>query len=224
MDIAKFNKELGTKIAMAKSFEKHDNSEVAIKLWIEISEMTINASKDPSLEAPFRHMLITRTEQIFEHIKSLKAPKEVQFIEEEPIPLEDDIQIRESTENINEIKPESDVIQTDLPSSDKTDSSFLKDDDWFEKVDIHPSSNKPISFEEITASKDFKILTPHDPEYVNKAKKASEEMDMSVIKKPEEESADQDGNSDSDKVICFACGALLPPNTKVCKYCGTKLS
>lgn len=224
MDIAKFNKELGTKIAMAKSFEKHDNSEVAIKLWIEISEMTINASKDPTLDVPFRHMLITRTEQIFEHIKSLKAPKEVQFIEEEPIPIEDDIQMQESTEDINEIKPESDVIQTDLPSSEKTSSSFLKDDDWFEKEDIYPSSNKQKGFEEITASKDFKILTPHDPEYVNKAKKASEEMDMSVIKKPEEESADQDGNSDSDKVICFACGALLPPNTKVCKDCGTKLS
>lgn len=224
MDIAKFNKELGTKIAMAKSFEKHDNIEVAIKLWIEISEMTINASKDPTLDAPFIHMLITRTEQIFEHIKSLKAPKEVQFIEEEPIPLEDDIQIRESTEDINNIKPESDVIQTDLPSYDKTNSSFLKDDDWFEKVDIHPSSNKTKGFEEITAPKDFKILTPHDPEYVEKAKKASEEIDMSINKKPEENPADQDGNNNSDKVICFACGALLPPNTKVCKDCGTKLS
>ncbi|MHA1525895.1 MAG: hypothetical protein ACTSQD_02590 [Promethearchaeota archaeon] len=31
MDIAKFNKELGTKIAMAKSFEKHDNSLNLIK-------------------------------------------------------------------------------------------------------------------------------------------------------------------------------------------------
>ena len=223
MDIAKFNKELGTKIAMAKSFEKHDNIEVAIKLWIEISEMTINASKDPTLDVPFKHMLITRTEQIFEHIKSLKAPKEVQFIEEETIPLEDDTQILESTEDINEIKPEADVIQNDLSSSDKTNSSVLKDDDWFEKVDIH-SSNKPKGIEEITAPKDFKILTPHDPEYVDKAKKASEEMDMSVIKKPEEESADQEGISNSDKVICFACGALLPPNTKVCKDCGTKLS
>jgi len=224
MDIAKFNKELGTKIAMAKSFEKHDNSEIAIKLWIEISEMTINASKDPTLDVPFRHMLITRTEQIFEHIKSLKAPKEVQFIEEEQILLEDDIQIRESTEDINEMKPESDVIQTDLPSSDKTNSSFLKDDDWFEKVDINPSSNKPKGFEEIPAPKDFKILTPHDPEYVDKAKKASEEIDMSVIRKPEEKPADQDENNGADKVICFACGALLPPNTKVCKDCGTKLS
>jgi len=217
MDIAKFNKELGTK----KSFEKHDNIEVAIKLWIEISEMTINASKDPTLDAPFRHMLITRTEQIFEHIKSLKAPKEVQFIEEEPIPLEDDIRIGESTEDINEITPESDVIQTDLPSSDKTNSSFLKDDDWFEKVDIHPSSNNPKGFEEITAPKDFKILTPHDPEYVDKAKKASEEIDRSVIKKPEEKSADSDNG---DTVFCFACGAILPPNTKVCKDCGTKLN
>ena len=221
MDIAKFNKELGTKIAMAKSFEKHDNSEVAIKLWIEISEMTINASKDPTLDAPFRHMLITRTEQIFEHIKSLKAPKEVQFIEEEIILPEIDIPIQESTEDINEITPKSDPIQPDLPSTDNTSSSFLKDDDWFEKADVLSSNTKPIGFEEITASKDFKILTPHDPEYVDKAKKASEEIDMKVIKKPEEESADSDNG---DKVFCFACGALLPPNTKVCKDCGTKLS
>ena len=221
MNIAKFNKELGTKIAMAKSYEKHDNIEVAIKLWIEISEMTINASKDPTLDSPFRHMLITRTEQIFEHIKSLKAPKEVQFIEEETIPLEDDIQIRESTEDINEIKPESDVIQTDLSSSDKINSSVLKDDDWFEKGDIYPSNNKTIGFEEITAPKDFKILTPHDPEYVDKMKKASEDLDMSGYKKPEEKSADSDNG---DKVICFACGASVAPNSKVCKECGTKLS
>ena len=221
MDIAKFNKELGTKIAMAKSFEKHDNSEVAIKLWIEISEMTINASKDPTLDAPFRHMLITRTEQIFEHIKSLKAPKEVQFIEEEIIPSEDDIQIEESTEDLNEITPKSDPIQADLPSPDDISSSFLKDDDWFEKVDIHPNSNKTKGFEEITAPKDFNILTPHDPEYVDKAKKASEEIDMSFIKKSEEESTDSDNG---DKLFCFACGAVLPPNTKVCKDCGTKLS
>ena len=118
MDIAKFNKELGTKIAMAKSYEKHDNSEVAIKLWIEISEMTINASKDPTIETPFRHMLITRTEQIFEHIRSLKTPKEVQFIEEEIIPTKEDIQIQEATEDTNDITPKSDVSQTDLPSPD----------------------------------------------------------------------------------------------------------
>ena len=221
MDIARFNKELGTKIAMAKSFEKHDNLEVAIKLWIEISEMTINASKDPTLDAPFRHMLITRTEQIFEHIKSLKAPKEVQFIEEEIIPPEIDIPIQESTEDINEITPKSDPIQPDLPSPDNISSSFLKDDNWFEKVDIHPSNNKAIGFEEVTASKDFKILTPHDPEYVDKMKKVSEEIDMSTYKKPEKESADSENG---DKVFCFACGAALPPNTKVCKDCGTKLS
>ena len=221
MDIAKFNKELGTKIAMAKSFEKHDNSEVAIKLWIEISEMTINASKDPTLDAPFRHMLITRTEQIFEHIKSLKAPKEVQFIEEEIILPEIDIPIQESTEDINEITPKSDPSQPDLPSTDNTSASFLKDDDWFEKADVLSNNTKPIGFEEITAPKDFKILTPHDPEYVDKAKKASEEIDMKVIKKPEEDSADSDNG---DKVFCFACGAELPPDTKVCKDCGTKLS
>lgn len=224
MDIAKFNKELGTKIAMAKSFEKHDNIEVAIKLWIEISEMTINASKDPTIETPFRHMLITRTEQIFEHIRSLKAPKEVQFIEEEIIPTEEDIQIQEATEDTNEITPKSDVIQTDLPSLDKNGASFLEDDDWFEKGDIYSSNNKPKGFEEITPPKDFKILTPHDPDYVNKMRKASEEIDMSVIKKPEEKPADQDENNNADKVICFACGALLPPKTKVCKDCGTKLS
>lgn len=224
MDIAKFNKELGTKIAMVKSFEKHDNIEVAIKLWIEISELTINASKDPTIETPFRHMLITRTEQIFEHIRSLKTPKEVQFIEEEIIPTEEDIQIQEATEDTNEITPKSDVSQTDLPSPDKNGTSFLKDDDWFEKVDIYSSDNKQEGFEEITAPKDYKILTPHDPDYVDKMRKISEEVDMRVLKKPEEKPADQDKNNKAEKVICFACGALLPPNTKVCKDCGTKLS
>ena len=221
MDLTKFNKELGTKIAMAKSFEKHEKIEVAIKLWIEISEMTLNASKDPSLDAAFRHMLINRTEQIFEHIKRLKAPKEVEVIEEKFIPPEEDIEVQESTEDINEATPKSDPIQTDIPSADNISSSFLKDDAWFEKGEIYSSNNKPKNFEEIAAPKDFKILTPHDPEYVEKMKKASEEIDMNAYSKPEEKSVDSDNG---DKMICFACGALLPPNTKVCKDCGTKLS
>jgi len=221
MDISKFNKELGKKVAMAKSFEKHDNSEVAIKLWIEISEMVLIASRDSTLEAPFRNMLITRTEQIIEHIKSLKSPKKELYVEEEPIPFEETIETQEFTEDVEDISPKSEVVQENIPSPDKTNTSGLNDDDWFEKVDIHPSNNKPKEFEEITPSKDFKILTPHDPNHVDKMKKLSEEMDKSATKKPEEKSADQDENGNEGKLICFACGASLAPNTKVCKECGT---
>ncbi len=65
MDITKFNTQLGAKIAKAKSYEKNGDKESAIKLWIEISEMTLNFSKSPDLDFSFRNMLINRTEQIF---------------------------------------------------------------------------------------------------------------------------------------------------------------
>jgi len=50
MDISKFNQELGVKIAKAKSFEKYNDLKNAIKLWIEVSEMIIAASKTGGLD------------------------------------------------------------------------------------------------------------------------------------------------------------------------------
>ncbi len=215
MDVARFNKELGRIIARAKSFEKYENFESAIKLWIEVSEMTLKASKDPALDASFRRMLITRTEQIIEHIRDLKSPKKVPLVVQAMEPLETSIHKIESTEiNTDTVKSEESTIN----EPDITESSGIKDDNWFDKVETEKS---PEGFKEITSSSDFKILTPHDPNHVEKMKKLSEEMDMSVFKKQDDKQTD---HNVGDKVVCFACGALLSPNTSVCNECGTKLN
>ncbi len=209
MNVARFNKELSTIIAKAKSFEKYENFESAIKLWIEVSEMTLNASKNPSLDASFRRMLITRTEQIIEHIRDLKSPKKVPIVEQAIEPLE------KSTEtNTDPVKSEDSTIN----ELGITESSGVKDDNWFNKVE---TAKSPEEFEEITPSSDFKILTPHDPNHVEKMKKLSEEMDMSVLKKQDNKQTD---HNVGDKIVCFACGALLPAKTSVCNECGTKLN
>ncbi len=224
MDIAKFNKELGTTIAKAKSYEKHNDIEAAIEIWIKVSEMTIRASKNPQLDASFRHMLISRTEQIIEHIKNLKSPKVEEIIEEEIISPEDIIQEPEVIEIINDLESKSTKINHNEPLIDKPNNiepSGLNDDNWFEKADDNKLSE---GFKEIEPSRDFKIITPHDPFYVEKMKNLSEDVDMSIFKKQEEKPADQEKDNSGDKVICFACGALLPPNTEICKDCGTKLN
>ncbi|MCK4687784.1 MAG: hypothetical protein KAT66_06625, partial [Candidatus Lokiarchaeota archaeon] len=85
MDISKFNKELGTKIAIAKSLEKSNEITAAIKLWVEISEMTLRFSKSQNLDFSFKNMLIKKTEGLIQHIKNLKSGKIIEDISGEEI-------------------------------------------------------------------------------------------------------------------------------------------
>ena len=71
MDITKFNKTLKSKVALAKSYEKNDEINLAIKLWLEITEITLNFSKSQSIDTVYKNMLITRTKNILDHIKNL---------------------------------------------------------------------------------------------------------------------------------------------------------
>ena len=91
MDITKFNKELKVKVALAKSLEKRNEIESAIKLWFEISEMTLNYSKSRGIDTTFKNMLINRMKGILEHIKNLKAGQveKILFEEEVYIPEEE---------------------------------------------------------------------------------------------------------------------------------------
>ena len=50
---------------------------------------------------------------------------------------------------------------------------------------------------------------------------------MSVFKHPEPNSGSDNkefNSKDGSKLICFACGTELPPGTKNCPNCGTKLN
>ena len=224
MDITKFNTQLATKIAKAKSCEKNGDKESAINQWIEISEMTLNFSKSPELDFSFRNMLIKRTEQIFQHIKDLKSPKKKKEmivaepkVEEILVPkVEPSEKIIEKKSNSKNLKPTSKVT----PSSPKNDEKKgISDDDWMDKVDFKSPSKGIV---EISAPKDFKIITPHDPEYVEKMKKLSDETDISALKR--EEKPDDYITIKDEKTFCEHCGANLTPNAKDCKECGTKIN
>jgi len=223
MDITKFNTQLGAKIAKAKSSEKNGDKESAIKQWIEISEMTLNFSKSPELDFSFRNMLISRTEQIFQHIKDLKSPKKKkELIVAEPkvgeilVPkVEPSETITQKTSTSKNLKSTSQVA----PSSSKNNKKKgIADDDWMDKIDFKSPSKGIV---EINAPKEFKIITPHDPEYVEKMKKLSDETDISGLKR--EEKPDNEKSIETEKKFCEHCGAILSPNVKECKECGTKI-
>ncbi len=222
MDIKKFNKVLGTKIAKAKSYENHGNLETAIELWLEISDLTLKASKQPNLDFTYRHMLISKTEQIIEHVKELKTPKKKEPIVEDFIIQEDIIKAPETNEEIEierikskktEEEDFSGEITQRMNESARINHKIIEDNDF---------KNIPDGVKEIEASKDFMIITPHDSNYVEKMKKLSEEVDMNIYKKPKIVPS-KEVNDLGDKRICFACGTILPPNSKICTECGTKL-
>lgn len=225
MDIAKFNKELGTKIAIAKSLEKSNEITAAIKLWVEISEMTLRFSKSQNLDFSFKNMLIKKTEGLIQHIKNLKSGKIIEDISGEEI------------EPKVEETPDQEII--DAVSSEKSYSEdFLTDDEEVSKeieskdvkfIEDSELQNLPDGFKEIQPKKGFKIITPHDNNYVKKVLKKDIDMSIFTPKKGENGQTQNQGKieleqpKDNNKVICFACGAELPAKTKICPDCGTTI-
>lgn len=222
MDIKKFNKVLSTKIAKAKSFESHGDLEIAIELWIDVSDLTLKASKQPDLDFTYRHMLIRKAEQIIDHIKELKNPKK-------EVPIVEDVKIQEEIFEIPESKDE--LISKEIKSNKIEYEEFSVDLSHKGKetpeikhkiIADSDVKNIPDGIKEIEPSKDFKIITPHDPEYVEKMKKLSNKVDLNKYKNNKEETS-RNKEDFGDKIICFACGTSLPPESKTCSECGAKL-
>jgi hypothetical protein len=205
MNIELFNKQLAIKVAKATNLEKRGDLKSAINAWLEVSDMSIGFSKSRGIESTFRNMLIKRTEKIVEHIKSLK--KEL---------IEPEITLEEST-----------FIEED-PESQELDAVYQKIENLRDSIngDINTNNelpDEPGGFVEIKASKDFKIVTPH------------EELDMDIFKENKTVALPNDDDSniskgeqdqlDLDKTsICFACGYdKNPPNAKTCKNCNIEL-
>ena len=225
MDIAKFNKELGTKIAIAKSLEKSNEITAAIKLWVEISEMTLRFSKSQNLDFSFKNMLIKKTEGLVQHIKNLKSGKIIEDISGEEI------------EPKVEETPDQEIIDA-VSSEESYSEDFLTDDEEVSKeieskdvkfIEDSELQNLPDGFKEIQPKKDFKIITPHDNNYVKKVLKKDIDMSIFTPKKGENGQTQNQGKieleqpKDNNKVICFACGAELPAKTKICPDCGTTI-
>jgi len=228
MDIATFNKELGTKIARAKGLERNDNIKAAIKLWLDISEMALRFSKSRNLDASFKNMIINRTQGIFAHVKNLKASqdKDEKIIDEvlsqEELPLLEhplEIEKNEKSAFSKLEKQETNHLNSTITSHKIVENSE------FEKV--------PKGFKEIQVPKEFKIITPHDDNYVKKRLSQVEKIGVSTPKKegskgnrlqPPEDRIEFDQPEDGNILICFACGTENSIDEKICKSCGTKLS
>jgi hypothetical protein len=224
MDITRFNKELGNKIAIAKRFERNGDIKAAIQEWVEISEMALNFSKSPKIDATFKNMIINRTRGIFLHIKNLKASqsKKEKYIEDLISPI-GELEKEISSESI---KNEKILMQEEeISDPDRISTSKIVDESEFK--------NLPKGFKEIETSEDFKIITPHDKDFVKKQRakaedgdhfKPKEQIDSKSAPKPEDRK-NFEQQKDDKNLICFACGYDKNGlNDKVCKNCRTRLS
>ncbi|MBD3212069.1 MAG: hypothetical protein GF311_05610 [Candidatus Lokiarchaeota archaeon] len=181
MNINKLNRALKILVGKAKGYENVDKIDDAIDTWVEITEMTIKASKDPKLDTSYRNMLINRTQGIIAHIKELKNLKEEKYIKKtkskreeilEDLPSApshepsstsnlDTTQIK-STKSPNPQKSNPSIEKTpDLPSTPKTQPSP-------DIVEGSEFTNLPDGFKQIKPVSDYNILTPHDPDAVKK--------------------------------------------------------
>jgi len=85
--------------------------------------------------------------------------------------------------------------------------------------------NIPKGFKEIKTSTDFKIITPHDEDYVKKRLGSEPDSTRDKQTQPKQERFDFEQPEDNTGLICFACGYdKNPKNAKTCKSCGTELN
>jgi len=207
MNIESFNRDLAKKIAAANSHEKHNELKKAIDTWIAVTEMTLNASKDPSIDGTYRNMLIKKTEQIFNHIKQLKVK----------------IAIPKPEQEINDFQRSSSTLNRETTNLKKK-SIEVKNNE----VIKNPENEKiPEGFLEIKASDEFKILTPHEKLDQNLLKDAKKVYRLDDNKNEvENQDADHiiiEPSKDKKKKICFACGSENASNAIKCKSCNTEL-
>ena len=228
MDVAKFNKDLAKMIKAATILEKHQDLTPAIKAWVGVSEMTLNASKRSDLDAAFRSMLIKKTEDIINHIKFLKAKTSGVQREKKEF-LKDDVpqkHLNEGKADTEKFEKKSINMQSEVQKTEKESESSEH------QVMGSNLNDVPAGFKEIKPKKDFKIITPHDPESVQK--RLNQEIDYSIFaqKKSEDPSVSNtskemdiklDNIDPEGKAVCFACGAENPPNIKKCENCGVEL-
>ncbi|MBY9015968.1 MAG: hypothetical protein KGD68_09785 [Candidatus Lokiarchaeota archaeon] len=230
MDIAKFNKELSYKINKANGLEKIHKYQEAVDLWLEISEMTLRVSKTPNLEFSYKSMLIDKTKQMIEHIKSLKQllisqRRVAQRIEQKPIDQNTTSEI-ETNPTISETKFKS-TPNSISENSNESETAITQDD--IKEVKVVQNSdiqNLPIGFKEIETTEEFEIITPHDKDYVKKI--ISQDHNIDIFKQEEKDlplpkRIEPDPPSDRSNIICFACGSEISSKSSKCPTCGTDL-
>ena len=220
MNITQFNKELGKKIAIAKTYEIKDDIQAAIQQWVEIAEIALNFSKSPKIDPIFKNMIIRRTKGILAHIKNLKESQ-----------IKEEIYIKnsQSPQEISDTEVLPEIAQTEEPylHEEKIDEiSAIKSTNKSQLSIIEDSElkNLPKGFKEIETSDEFTIITPHDEDFVKKQHAKASENVKPVKQKASEEDPKPVARVDFEQLVCFACGyEKNARNDKICKNCGTYL-
>ncbi len=221
MDVEKFNKALKTKVALAKGCERRNEIESAIKIWLEISEMTLNFSKSRNINTTYKNMLINRTKGIVAHIKNLKAGQIENVLFDEEIILEEE----ESQEEITSESFDSEKLVPPKIKKEKNGGRKAKTNNDVSIVENSEFKAIPEGFKEIQTSKDFKIITPHDEDYVKKRLGSESDSTHEQSSLPPQKRFDFEQPKVNKGLICFACGYdKNPKNAKNCKNCGTELN
>ncbi|MFX1389727.1 MAG: hypothetical protein ACFE9Z_06690 [Promethearchaeota archaeon] len=225
MDITRFNKELAERIAKAKRFEKNNNIKSAIKMWLEVSELTISLSKSRNLNVSFKNMLINRTKQIFEHVKYLKSGqiRKEQYRESYPS--------QEERYQPQELPQYNYEIEEDTQGQDISGNENLDIETPNKTIKNSEFKLLPKGFKEIKTTEDFKIITPHDEDFVRKQLDKAFDSEYFAKRRQETENNSKsqgrmefDQPEDNKNKICFACGYDKNSHKdKVCKNCGTNL-
>jgi rubrerythrin len=219
MDIAKFNKDLSYKVAKANGLEKNNKFKEAIEIWIDISEMALKMSKAPNLDFSYKSMLMEKTEQIITHIKEIKSRllDQKQMKSTSKVLISSNVEYIDADEEISDIYPKAKQETQSKNSNIKTEVAIIKDSDI---------KNLPIGFKEIKPSEDFKIVTPHDENYVKELLKKEVDMDIFKHSNTEKNSSQRvefEQPEDKNKMICFACGTEIPSKSDRCPNCGIEL-
>jgi len=182
------------------------------------------------LDLSFKNMLIKKTEGLVQHIKNLKSGKFIEDISGEEIePKVEETPDQEIVDAVSseESTPKESFSEDFLTDEEKENNAIESKDVKF--IEDSELKNIPNGFKEIQTKKDFKIITPHDNNYVKKVLKKDIDMSIFTPKKGENDQTQNQGKieleqpKDSNKVICFACGAELPAKTKICPDCGTTI-
>ncbi|MHA1509995.1 MAG: hypothetical protein ACTSO6_14980 [Promethearchaeota archaeon] len=215
MDIAKFNQELSYKISKANGLEKHQKIQEAVDLWLEICDMTLKISKTPNLKFSYKSMLIDKTKQIINHIKNLKQKLISQrSVAQRTEPTQSETKDTPLSKSVSENSTESETFST---QNDIEEVKVVEDSDI---------ENLPIGFKEIETTEDFKIITPHDKDHIEKILKQDHSLDFSKKEEnglPLPKRIEPDPPINESNVICFACGSEISSKSKKCPTCGTDL-
>jgi len=220
MNISEFNKQLGIKVAKARGLENRNKLKEAIKTWLDVSEMTLMASKTPNLNSKYRNMLIQKTKEILEYVKELKSEVSEPIIPNTTVSEKGFENIEAERQSKEAPTPQKQEHEPTEPSGE-TKPVIKKDSEY---------KNIPKGFKELDTSEDFEVLTPYDKKGVEERLKdpgPSSDYFKQFNKQNEGNLGSAAGpnpaDSQKDTITCFACGVANSADAKTCKNCGIEL-